>query len=224
MTNLAKKVMKRRLDLGLSQADLAKKAGVSQVTIFKIESGETKETRKIKQIAAALNMTISELVNDPVDHIQNYSRAKTIFNTNFLPFVPNQGNFSQISWSKLRRFLFLDHLEAEKISMDIKLEELKRPYNEKCYLITLDTDDFKSSNLNHGDHLLINPDLQADEKCTLLIEIKPGEKITLAEHTLLGNKAFLRILEGDFPQIIATDIDYTVLGVVIAVVPKLRNL
>lgn len=51
---LAGRVLQRRLQLGLNQEELAKKAGVSQQTINKIEGGRIKQPRKIKAIADAL--------------------------------------------------------------------------------------------------------------------------------------------------------------------------
>ncbi|MFA5922302.1 MAG: helix-turn-helix transcriptional regulator [Methylococcaceae bacterium] len=56
MTTLAERIKSERKQYGLSQITLAKKAGISQTAISKLESGESSETRKISKIAAALGV------------------------------------------------------------------------------------------------------------------------------------------------------------------------
>lgn len=51
---LAGRVLQRRVQLGLSQAQLAEQAGSSQQTIQKIEGGIIKRPRNIKALAEAL--------------------------------------------------------------------------------------------------------------------------------------------------------------------------
>ena len=52
-----------RQDKGISQTELARKAGVTRATIWKLESGEdeTTTTRTLLKIALALNVDASEL-------------------------------------------------------------------------------------------------------------------------------------------------------------------
>lgn len=48
---------------GLTQADLAKRAKVSQQLITKLETGQSTETRKLAQIASALGVTVEQLIS-----------------------------------------------------------------------------------------------------------------------------------------------------------------
>lgn len=57
MNSLAYRVKLERETLGLTQPELAKKAGVSQGSISLIEAGERKQPRSLLAIAAALNVT-----------------------------------------------------------------------------------------------------------------------------------------------------------------------
>ena len=51
-------ILEKRLELGLTQTELAARAGVSMITISRIERGAHAPTRNTKQaIAAALGMT-----------------------------------------------------------------------------------------------------------------------------------------------------------------------
>lgn len=56
MSTLAKRLKTARERIGMTQAQLAEKTGVSQQSIAKIEKGETLQPRRIEKIAAALNV------------------------------------------------------------------------------------------------------------------------------------------------------------------------
>lgn len=63
MSNIGKVIVERRSLLGMTQATLAKKSGVSQGTIGHLESGRNSTSTKLPQIASALGMTVEELVS-----------------------------------------------------------------------------------------------------------------------------------------------------------------
>lgn len=57
MSKLGNRVKERRLELGLSQDDLAKLVKTSQQSIGLIERGERRRPRKLKELADALNVS-----------------------------------------------------------------------------------------------------------------------------------------------------------------------
>lgn len=57
MKSLAERVTKRREELGLSQSALAKQVKVSQQSINKIETGQTRSPRNLEELAIALGVT-----------------------------------------------------------------------------------------------------------------------------------------------------------------------
>jgi transcriptional regulator with XRE-family HTH domain len=63
-TSLADKVRVKRAEMRLSQAELAKRAGLTQATISRIEAGELKQLRseKLSGLAKALRVTVDFLV------------------------------------------------------------------------------------------------------------------------------------------------------------------
>src|SRR5437870_3680875 len=65
--NLAENVRKFRKQAGLSQQALADRVPVRQNTIASIESGATKKTRFLADIARALGVNVSDL--DPGDDV-----------------------------------------------------------------------------------------------------------------------------------------------------------
>jgi len=62
MSVLATRVLQKRTELGLSQKELGKRAGVSQQTIDNIESGNTTRPRALPEIARVLGVSVDWLV------------------------------------------------------------------------------------------------------------------------------------------------------------------
>jgi transcriptional regulator with XRE-family HTH domain len=66
MNNLSKQIKKRREALGMDKATLARKVGVSDVTLIYWESGQIKQIGHIRllSLASSLECTVSELLED----------------------------------------------------------------------------------------------------------------------------------------------------------------
>jgi transcriptional regulator with XRE-family HTH domain len=62
VSNLAQRLIKSRIDKGLSQQELAKLSGVSQQTISSIESGKIKSSRFVADLAGALEVNLEWLM------------------------------------------------------------------------------------------------------------------------------------------------------------------
>jgi transcriptional regulator with XRE-family HTH domain len=73
MTTLAQKLRAARIAQHLSQADLAKKAGVTQGTIGHLETGRSNATTKLPAIAKALGMTIDQLLEGASDYQPSFA-------------------------------------------------------------------------------------------------------------------------------------------------------
>ena len=63
MTSFGERVAQLRNQKKISQAELARKSGIPQSTIAQIETGRNKSTKKIIELAAALDTTPNYLVN-----------------------------------------------------------------------------------------------------------------------------------------------------------------
>jgi transcriptional regulator with XRE-family HTH domain len=64
--DLASKIRVKREELGLTQAELAKKTGLTQATISRLESGEVRQLKSeaIKSLARALGVSLDFLMGD----------------------------------------------------------------------------------------------------------------------------------------------------------------
>lgn len=58
------KIKELRENLGLSQKELADRAGVAQSTVHYIETGRSPEYKTLKKIAKALNVSVAALDDD----------------------------------------------------------------------------------------------------------------------------------------------------------------
>lgn len=66
MYNLGNKIKSRRIKLGIDQAMLAKKAGVSQPTLANLELGKNKRSKFLPEIARVLRLSVEELLDDNI--------------------------------------------------------------------------------------------------------------------------------------------------------------
>lgn len=63
MNKLGKLLKERRLDLALSQVQMAEKIGITNITLFKIEKGEHIGSSTIRKLSAYLNIGTRDIRN-----------------------------------------------------------------------------------------------------------------------------------------------------------------
>ncbi|EAA7987440.1 helix-turn-helix domain-containing protein [Salmonella enterica] len=68
MNTISERLKQKRTDLNMTQNDLALKAGISQQAIQLIESGGTKRSRYLFEIANALDCEVSWLLYGDEPH------------------------------------------------------------------------------------------------------------------------------------------------------------
>ena len=66
--NISMRLKERRLELGLTQQQLAIMAGIKQQTIQRIEAGTSHRPRHLLEISEALSCSPSWLLNGVKDH------------------------------------------------------------------------------------------------------------------------------------------------------------
>ena len=117
MEELYKNIKERRLELGMSQEELAKKVGyTSRSTIARIEHGEINLPQsKVVDIAKALNISASELMgwesNTTAASVQEY------FVEHYLEMLPKQQELFE------RLAYYSERLDVTKLGVLIKVAE-----------------------------------------------------------------------------------------------------
>lgn len=108
MNTLGNRIRSRRLELGLSQAELAKKLGyTSKVTISKIENGSNDiPQKKLFDFAEALDTTVSYLIGEQShsDTIMDVA-SKAVYNKELYPIVNDLSNDAKEKLMLYAKFL-----------------------------------------------------------------------------------------------------------------------
>jgi transcriptional regulator with XRE-family HTH domain len=65
------RIKQLRESLGMSQKELAEKAGVAQSTVHYIESGGNYTRKTIQKLAAALGVSVADLLDKPQSRTAN---------------------------------------------------------------------------------------------------------------------------------------------------------
>ena len=82
LSELGQRFARRRLDLGLTQAELAKEAGISKRTVERIEAGVSAQLSslirlmRILELLPSLNASIPEPRPSPIEVLENQGRQR----------------------------------------------------------------------------------------------------------------------------------------------------
>ena len=78
--NISEKIIKERRKLGLRQADLAEKIGVSTRSVNIYENGKAYPRRNvIEALAEVFGVTVDYLISDDEDESEGFARAKQFY-------------------------------------------------------------------------------------------------------------------------------------------------
>lgn len=172
LMNLGDRLTAIRKKRGLTQLELAKKAGLSQPAIFKIEKGVSRGTVYIVSIAKALNVSPEYLLfgNDEnkLDDEKNYFSVRTE-----IPLI----TWEKILENNYKRFL----LKIENDSMTSPLAA--------------------QTTFRKGDIITVYRALQW-KRGDFVIAKLPNNTIIFRQYVIEGGQQFLRPLNHQYPMIV----------------------
>lgn len=140
--NLADRVKQRRIELGLTQAEAAEKAGIRQQSWASIEEGKTLKPRNIVGIAESLK-------SDP-------------------SWLMNGGNFQPVSEVNTRRIPLISYVQAGEMATKSPIEAL----DGSCEYVMTDMDwseytfalkiigDSMEPDFKAGDVIIVDPEIE----------------------------------------------------------------
>ena len=145
------KIRAKREELGWTQAELAVAAGTNQATIDRIERGQTKHSKYLKQILVALNLTDRQnyLVpvvgyvggGEQVFAIDDHTKGDGLEHIDAPPGVDNGIALIIRGTSMEPRFMDGDYVIVEKVFIDLQSLLGRTCYvklaDGRCYLKTL---------------------------------------------------------------------------------------
>ena len=156
MLNLYKNIRQRRIDLGLSQSELAKKVGYSDKSmISRIENGIIDLPQsKIIEFANILNTTPGALLGWDIDMDQSYNNG-TISNNINSPTSTVKENHTNNTYTTTNNYYSSPCKQTKLVNHDIKATiESKELFFEMVMLLKDMTDEQLKDMIKYADFLL----------------------------------------------------------------------
>lgn len=199
--DFATRVKNRRIELGLTQARLAELSDMSQTALQKIEGGKSSHSKKLGNIAEALDCTPEYLLYGvTVDTNSNISIAP-IYKNN-LPLVSwvQAGN-----WSEMEELV---HADIEHYLCPVNCS--KRAFVLKVQGASMEP------RFNQGDHIFVDPEAQAENGSYVVARLDDENQATFKQLIIEGGKKFLKAINPNWPnQFIEINGNCTIVGKVI---------
>lgn len=191
------RVRQRRLELGLSQAELGRLAGVPQSTIGQIENGRNKSSTKILELANALQTTAEYLVNGAKSKAQGLSNiTATGFHLSRVPVI---------SWAQAGNWRDIEHYDGD----DMGYVQTVKPI-EGGFALRIHNDSMQPE-FTDGDIIVIDPHAPQDAG-SYVVAIHNNQTI-LRKLVLDGTTPYLKPLNPQYPML-SWDESTRIVGVV----------
>ena len=191
------RVRQRRLELGLSQAELGRLAGVPQSTIGQIENGRNKISTKILELANALQTTAEYLVNGAKSKAQGLSNiTATGFHLSRVPVI---------SWAQAGNWRDIEYYDSN----DMEYVQTVKPI-EGGFALRIHNDSMQPE-FTDGDIIVIDPHAPQDAG-SYVVAIHDNQA-ALRKLVLDGTTPYLKPLNPQYP-ILSWDEGTRIVGVV----------
>ena len=110
--NIGQKIARLREIRGIKQADLARRLGVTQQALSKMENAESLDDKRLEKVATALEVSSDVIRNFKEDVIINniYDQNNTVINYQFNPFEKIVALYDQLLETERKRIELLEAL------------------------------------------------------------------------------------------------------------------
>lgn len=205
--DLGKRVEKKRVQLGMTQAQLGLMAGLAQNSIHNIESGETKRPRKIDAIAEALNCTpeyllfgIGETQDGEKSINSNVSLGPTLKAAVPLISWVQAGAWSEISEIK--------EYDADRYLCPVKCSD--QTFALKVHGVSMEPKFYE------GDLIFVDPEAECIHGSYVVARLDDNNEATFKQLIIESGHKFLKAANPNWPeQLIPINGNCTLVGKII---------
>lgn len=198
---IGERIKNRRLDLGLTQNELAEMAGLSQSALQNIEAGKSKSPRNIGSMARALNCT-PEFLQFGITVTEESNISHTRISPSNLPLISwvQAGNWSEIG--------DLHHADIEHYLCPVNCS--KRAFVLKVQGASMEP------RFNQGDHIFVDPEAQPENGSYVVARLEDENQATFKQLIIEGGEKFLKAINPDWPvKFVEINGNCTIVGKVI---------
>jgi len=199
--SIGKRVKERRKELDLTQVKLSEMIGIAQQSLQRIEDGTTKTTKKINELAKALQCTPEFLQFGVIENINsNVSPGPTIKATAPLISWVQAGAWSEISEIKA--------YDAERFMCPVNCSDLT--FVLKVQGISMEP------KFDEGDLIFVDPEAECIHGSYVVARLDDDNQATFKQLIIEGGHKFLKAANPNWPeQLIPINGNCTLVGKVI---------
>jgi len=202
MNILANNIRSRMKDLGLTQKELADKAGTTQVTIHRMLSGKVLKTTKIIELAKALECSPDWLLNGKSLHIET---------RNAVAGPDLQGLYPVISWVQAGDWAQIfeqNKQDAEHYPCPVKCSD-------KTFLLKVRGMSM-SPTFNEDELIFVDPEVEPSNGKYVVARLDDENEATFKQLIIEGGHKFLKAANPSWPTPIQPiNGNCTIVGVVV---------
>ena len=189
--DLGKRVEKRRIQLGMTQAQLGLIAGLAQNSIHNIESGETKRPRKIDALAEALNCTPEYLLFG----IGETQADKKSENSNVAPGPTLKAAVPLISWVQAGAWSEINEIrefDADRYLCPVKCSDLT--FALKVQGVSMEPKFYD------GDLIFVDPEAECIHGSYVVARLDDNNEATFKQLIIESGQKFLKAANPNWPE------------------------
>ncbi len=199
--SIAKRTKKRRLELRLTQAEVAISVGISQQSLQKIEDGKTSNPRKLLALAKILECTPEWLLygepsNDPSVKTTNNSHHSNVENVPFQLHAKKLPVISQVqagAWSEA--------IDFRSLGDDVEWEDAPVNASDNAFWLKVVGDSMTAQtgvSIPEGHMILVDPDTEAQNGNLVVAKLEGTDEVTFKKLFMDAGQKYLKPLNPNY--------------------------
>lgn len=201
--SIAQRVANARAVMGITQAELARRSGISQQALQQIEKGSTQSPRRLVDLAKALNTTPERLLFGVPS---SFNPVDPVFHTAKRPVIDP---VMAASWH--------ENYEQLKGSQVFEWEDVPSTASEYAFWLKVVGDSMASQtglSIIEGMMILVEPRRSAKNGQLVIAKLEGSEEVTFKKLVVDAGMKFLKPLNTSYPTITIQD-NCQIVGIVV---------